>query len=95
MIQNLRGLAFLPLTSYDSKPTLSFMKPLRKRRQELGLTQMELAELAGIDQTTISRLELQDDKGGVTLDVAQRLARALDASLDDLFPASLDVGTAS
>lgn len=62
------------------------MKPIRKRRNELGLTQVQLAGLSGVDQTTISRLEQDADKGGVTLDVAQRLARALDVDLDTLFP---------
>jgi predicted transcriptional regulator len=37
-------------------------RTLRKRREELALTQAELSKLSGIDQTVISRLETETRK---------------------------------
>ncbi|MDT9689162.1 helix-turn-helix transcriptional regulator [Streptomyces sp. P9(2023)] len=50
------------------------------RRTELGLSQTELAKLAGMTQPQISKLEL----GGTmpTLPLLARLARAMDAALE-------------
>lgn len=58
---------------------------LRELRRQRGLTQAELAQRADVHQTTISDIEI----GGVknpTLDVARRIAKALDVSVDELFP---------
>jgi transcriptional regulator with XRE-family HTH domain len=53
------------------------------RRTELGLTQAELAERAGMTQPQLSRLE----SGGATptVPLLARLAAALDADLDITF----------
>ncbi|MBF6214505.1 helix-turn-helix transcriptional regulator [Nocardia puris] len=50
------------------------------RRTELGLTQAELAERAGLTQAKISRIEGSD--AVPTLPLLAKLARALDASLN-------------
>jgi DNA-binding XRE family transcriptional regulator len=48
---------------------------VRERRRELGLTQAEVAELAGITQPALSRIE---GGGGVpTLAMLHRIARAM------------------
>ena len=53
---------------------------IRKLR---GLTQVDLAEMAGVTQSTISRAEAGD--GGVTLGTFRQIAEALHAPLHDLF----------
>lgn len=52
---------------------------VRSRRLELGLSQVELAERAGMTQSAVSRLEA----GGAvpTIGVLERLANALSADL--------------
>ena len=55
---------------------------LRARRKSLGLTQRQLAELAGTDQSHISRLE-QGRKGATTA-MLHRIAQALGLSLAEL-----------
>jgi transcriptional regulator with XRE-family HTH domain len=55
---------------------------LRARRKALGLTQRRLAELAGTDQSHISRLE-QGRKGATTA-MLHRIAQALSLSLSEL-----------
>ncbi|MBF6160118.1 helix-turn-helix domain-containing protein [Nocardia cyriacigeorgica] len=50
------------------------------RRTELGLTQAELADRAGLTQAKISRIEGSD--AVPTLPLLTKLARALDASLN-------------
>jgi HTH-type transcriptional regulator/antitoxin HipB len=56
---------------------------IRARRLELGLTQVELAERAGIPQANVSRIE----RGGYapTDLVRIRLARALELEVRDVF----------
>lgn len=56
---------------------------LRTRRKELRLTQAALAEIADLDQSTISLIEkgLRPNPGA---DVLQRLADALECSVDQL-----------
>jgi transcriptional regulator with XRE-family HTH domain len=53
---------------------------LRKARR---LTQIDLAEMAGVAQATISRAEAGED--GVTLGNFKAIARALDVRVADLF----------
>lgn len=55
---------------------------IRQRRQELGLSQADLAAAAGIDRRQIGRYEAGDAQP--TLTVARALARALAISLDVL-----------
>lgn len=52
---------------------------LSEIRQEVGLTQEEVAESLGIKQPTLSRIESQDD---IHLSTLQRLVRALGGDLE-------------
>ena len=60
-------------------PGLPFGRALRARRREVGLTQVGLAELAGMSQGALSRLE--SGRGVPTVPVLQRLARAMESEL--------------
>ena len=55
---------------------------MRKWREKRGLTQLELAELSGIHQVTISALEKGRNSGG-NLDTIELLADALSLSIDE------------
>lgn len=57
---------------------------LRTAMQIAGLTQVQLAERAGLTQPTISKV--LNGEATPTLDTAQRLAVAFGCSTDDLFP---------
>jgi len=57
--------------------------PLRTHRQALGLTQDELAHLAGCRHAAISRIEHRDLEPSIGLKV--RLARALNVSVAELW----------
>ncbi len=57
-------------------------KRIRQYRKQLGLTQKEVAEKAGISEQYCSELEL--GKKGGTLAVYYQLAQALNVSLDSL-----------
>lgn len=69
------------------------MKPLRRIRTEKNLTQVALALASGVEQSTISRLERDEDKGGVSWETAGRLARALGVEPAELFPLTDENGT--
>ncbi|WMX45808.1 helix-turn-helix domain-containing protein [Streptomyces roseicoloratus] len=58
---------------------MAFAKAVYDRRKELGLSQAEVAERAGLTQAKISRVEGAD--AVPTLSLLRRLAHALDASL--------------
>jgi len=59
---------------------------LRTARQIAGLTQQQLAEKAGVDDSLISRLE-NGDRDGVRYTSIVRIARALNITNPlDLFP---------
>jgi len=60
---------------------------LRDIRKQKGLTQEELSELSGVDQATISNLEIERVKNPGWQIVA-RLAKALDVPPEQLFPVS-------
>ncbi|WIN00723.1 helix-turn-helix transcriptional regulator [Actinoplanes oblitus] len=55
---------------------------IRQRRAELGLTQADLAALAGVDTRQIRRYEAGE--GQPTLPIANAIAKALRISLDEL-----------
>lgn len=62
---------------------------LKVARQIAGLTQVELADRAGVDAALISRLE----KGGrrrPSYEAIVRIARALNLNPDQLFPVAQD-----
>jgi transcriptional regulator with XRE-family HTH domain len=65
---------------------------LRRIRRAKDLTQQELAELAGVNYTTISRIESGEAKQ-VYWETAVKLAKALKVSLDAFVPDG--VGAAS
>ncbi|WP_372407278.1 helix-turn-helix domain-containing protein [Streptomyces luteireticuli] len=65
---------------YEIGLSMALAKAVHDRRTALGLTQAELAELAGLTQAKISRIEGSDTVP--TLPLLAKLARALDASLD-------------
>ena len=54
---------------------------MRMWREKRGLSQIELAELSGIHQVTISALEKSRNSGG-NLDTIELLADALGLSID-------------
>jgi len=56
---------------------------IKNLRQVTGLTQMQLAEKAGIDQGGLSRIE-QGLKANPTLEILRRLAQALGCRVADL-----------
>lgn len=56
---------------------------LRRLREEAGLTHQALAEKAGLSIRTVVYAEEGRD---IRVSTAQRLARALGVSVDDLFP---------
>ena len=55
---------------------------LRSRRNELNLTQAQLAEIVGVDRSMISKLE---SGARCSINVGLRIARALGTTLDELF----------
>lgn len=67
----------------EARASLLLGQMVHDRRAELGLTQAELAERAGMTQPQLSRLE----SGGATptVPLLARLASALDADLDISF----------
>lgn len=55
---------------------------LRTKRLQMGITQTELARLAQINRSYLS--ELEKGKTGISLDKAEKLAKALNCELRDL-----------
>jgi ribosome-binding protein aMBF1 (putative translation factor) len=60
--------------------SMALAKAVYERRVELGLTQSQLAERAGLTQAKISRIEGSDTVPALPL--LSKLAHALDASLN-------------
>jgi len=58
----------------------SFPAGLRQRREELGLTQQELADIAGLTSTAVAMIERAERLPN--LDTAARLCWALDVAAD-------------
>lgn len=56
-----------------------FGKAVRKRREELGLSQEKLAEIADIHRTYVSSIEL--GKVAVGIEVCHKIAKALKTPL--------------
>src|SRR2546426_7466584 len=61
-------------------PKLGVKLELRWMREELGLTQAELAKLAGVSQPAIAQLE--SPGSNPTIDTLNRVARAMGAQID-------------
>ncbi|MBL8600328.1 MAG: helix-turn-helix transcriptional regulator [Myxococcales bacterium] len=58
------------------------MTQLELLRRQRGLRQADLAEMAGVQQSTISRMERGE---GGTVSNALRVSKALGASVEDVF----------
>jgi len=56
---------------------------IRAVRQQVGLSQKELADAAGIDQSYLSMIE-SDQRGNPGTRIMARLAQVLQVSIDDL-----------
>jgi putative transcriptional regulator len=55
---------------------------LRELREAKGLNQKQLAQVAGLDDATISHLE--KNKRGITLEQATKLAAIFEMTIDEL-----------
>ena len=55
-------------------------------RQQKGITQQDLSEATGIDQSSISRME--NGKQGISLDNLYQIALALDEPIESIFSRS-------
>ena len=65
------------------KIEILFGSAVRKRRQEMGLSQEDFADKAGIHRTYVSSIEL--GKVQVSIRIAAQLAEALEVPLVDLW----------
>jgi transcriptional regulator with XRE-family HTH domain len=63
-------------------PHVALGRAVRLRREEMGLTQETLADVAGLDPTSIRGIER--GIANPTWDVADRIARALGLALHEL-----------
>ncbi len=73
---------------YTSRMNDTLPNRLRALRKSKSLTQAQLAKLAGIDQSHISRFE--GGEKGVSTDVLRAISGALDVTLSDLVGDALD-----
>lgn len=55
------------------------IEKIKRRRIELGMTQLEVAEKMGVPQTAVSRLEKQ--KHSPSIDMVERYAEAIGCKL--------------
>lgn len=62
---------------------------IRKRREELGLSQQEMAERLNMSQSTYSRIEAKDED--LTVRQLKLIAEVLGVTLADLLPDELVV----
>ena len=62
------------------EPQFRLIRDILLRRNELNLSQMQLAKLVGTKQPAISRLERGD--GSITIATLRKVASALNADLD-------------
>jgi transcriptional regulator with XRE-family HTH domain len=69
----------------DEEIVRLFAQRLREIRIQAGMTQAELARLAGVSVTYVSQLESADTAPGI--DLVARLAQALGKSITELLPA--------
>jgi transcriptional regulator with XRE-family HTH domain len=61
---------------------MRFGKAVRKRRNELKISQEDFAELAGLHRTYIS--DLERGTRNISLENIEKLAKALDLSISEL-----------
>jgi len=77
---NGRGFSFVG--NNQQKMSVHFGSAIKTRRQQLGMTQTELAKLANINRSYLS--ELEQGKVGISLGRAEKLAKTLNCELRDL-----------
>lgn len=70
------------LSRCDTNSPSGFGERLRSMRRQQNLTQQELAEKAGVNFVTISRIEQKEDETSIYWGTAKRLAKALGVSLN-------------
>ena len=58
-------------------------KNIKKFRQDKGLSQDKLSKIADLSLNTVVKIEL-DDSPNPTIETIQRIAKALEVSVDDL-----------
>ena len=58
-------------------------KNIKKFRQDKGLSQDKLSKLADLSLNTVVKIEL-DESPNPTIETIQKIAKALDVSVDDL-----------
>ena len=58
-------------------------KNIKRLRQVKGISQDKLSKLADLSLQTVVKMEL-DDKPNPTIETVQKIAKALDISIDDL-----------
>jgi len=58
-------------------------KNIKRYRQEKGLSQDKLSKLADLSLNTVVKIEL-DESPNPTIETIQKIAKALDVSVDDL-----------
>ncbi|MBP9782343.1 MAG: helix-turn-helix transcriptional regulator [Candidatus Pacebacteria bacterium] len=58
-------------------------KNIKRFRQEKGLSQDKLSKLADLSLNTVVKIEL-DESPNPTIETIQRIAKALEVSVDDL-----------
>jgi len=58
-------------------------KNIKRLRQAKGISQDKLSKLADVSIQTIVKMEL-DDKPNPTIETVQKIAKALDISIDNL-----------
>lgn len=58
---------------------------IREILKARGMTQVELSELTGIQQSELSRI-INDQKPNLSLRIAKKIAKALDCSIEDIWP---------
>lgn len=68
------------------RPLTVFGNQVRSRRQQLQLSQEQLASIAGLHRTYIGMIERAEKN--ITLVNAQKVADALECNLQDLFDAA-------
>lgn len=84
------ALAHATLTLEEVRAASRLAEGLRRVRTERGLTQSEIARLAGVSPSAISQAE--SGYRGLGIDTLLTLSEALGTSLDDLFAHSPDTG---
>ena len=65
--------------SRSSKPEFQLIREMIKARREAGLTQKELAERTGLQQSNISRIE--NGNGNPSLETLNKIAQGLGKKL--------------